>query len=165
MRLCLQAGARKVYAVEASGMVRHAQKLLDANPAYGARIEIRHGKVELLTLPEKADVLISEPMGTLLVNERMLETYIYARKHMLKPGGKMFPGLGTIHVAAFADAVLAQEQFSMASFWQNESFYGINLTALHADAQAVCPSGSGPHPCCGLACFLDPHETALRLKL
>lgn len=30
-------------------------------------------------------------MGTLLVNERMLETYIYARDHFLRPGGKMFP--------------------------------------------------------------------------
>jgi hypothetical protein len=37
------------------------------------------------------DVLVSEPMGTLLVNERMLETYLYARDHFLKPGGKMFP--------------------------------------------------------------------------
>lgn len=30
-------------------------------------------------------------MGTLLVNERMLETYVYARNHFLKPGGRMFP--------------------------------------------------------------------------
>jgi hypothetical protein len=30
-------------------------------------------------------------MGTLLVNERMLETYLFARDHFLKPGGKMFP--------------------------------------------------------------------------
>jgi histone-arginine methyltransferase CARM1 len=30
-------------------------------------------------------------MGTLLVNERMLETYLYARDHFLKPGGKLFP--------------------------------------------------------------------------
>lgn len=37
------------------------------------------------------DVLVSEPMGTLLVNERMLETYLYARDRFLKPGGKMFP--------------------------------------------------------------------------
>ena len=29
---------------------------------------------------------MSEPMGTLLVNERMLETYLYARDHYLKPG-------------------------------------------------------------------------------
>ena len=39
----------------------------------------------------QVDVLVSEPMGTLLVNERMLESYIYARDHFLKPGGKMFP--------------------------------------------------------------------------
>lgn len=39
----------------------------------------------------QVDVLVSEPMGTLLVNERMIESYIYARDHHLKPGGKMFP--------------------------------------------------------------------------
>ena len=51
------------------------------------------GKVEEMSL-ERVDVLVSEPMGTLLVNERMLETYVYARKHFLKPGGKMFPVIG-----------------------------------------------------------------------
>ena len=49
------------------------------------------GRLEELSLDAKVDVLISEPMGTLLVNERMLETYIYARKRFLKPGGKMYP--------------------------------------------------------------------------
>jgi histone-arginine methyltransferase CARM1 len=49
--------------------------------------------VEELSLPPgtQVDVLVSEPMGTLLVNERMLETYLYARDKFLKPGGKMFP--------------------------------------------------------------------------
>lgn len=47
-------------------------------------------------VPEKVDVLVSEPMGTLLVNERMLETYLYARTHFLKPGGKMFPQVGCV---------------------------------------------------------------------
>ncbi len=42
-------------------------------------------------------MLVSEPMGTLLVNERMLESYIFARDAFLKPGGKMFPQLGRIH--------------------------------------------------------------------
>ena len=40
---------------------------------------------------ERVDVLISEPMGTLLVNERMLETYLHARDHFLAPGSRMFP--------------------------------------------------------------------------
>jgi histone-arginine methyltransferase CARM1 len=40
---------------------------------------------------------VSEPMGTLLVNERMLETYIYARDKFLKPGGRMFPVSDCMH--------------------------------------------------------------------
>ena len=47
--------------------------------------------MEEVALPERCDVLVSEPMGTLLVNERMLETYLFARDHLLKPGGRMFP--------------------------------------------------------------------------
>jgi histone-arginine methyltransferase CARM1 len=58
-------------------------------------VTVLHSKVEALRLPpgapNRVDVLVSEPMGTLLVNERMLETYIYARDHFLTPGGKMFP--------------------------------------------------------------------------
>ena len=49
------------------------------------------GKMEELSLDAQVDVLVSEPMGTLLVNERMLETYLYARDRYLKKGGRMFP--------------------------------------------------------------------------
>lgn len=128
-----------MYAVEASGMVRFAQKLFDGNGDAGARIEVLHGKAEELlpALPERADVLISEPMGTLLVNERMLETYIFARKHMLKPGGLMFPNVGRIFTAPFSDAVLHDELRGLAAFWTNPSFYGVNLTPLHGDAYEV----------------------------
>lgn len=57
----------------------------------GSRVQVVSGKVEEVSLPEKVDLLVSEPMGTFLVNERMLETYLYARDHFLKPGGRMFP--------------------------------------------------------------------------
>ena len=59
---------------------------------FGHRIKVLHCKVEELDLHgEKVDILISEPMGTLLVIERMLEPYLYARDHFLKPNGRMFP--------------------------------------------------------------------------
>ena len=54
-------------------------------------VEVVQGKVEELSLDAQVDVLVSEPMGTLLVNERMLETYLYARNRYLKKGGRMFP--------------------------------------------------------------------------
>ena len=37
------------------------------------RITVLKGKVEEVDVPEKVDVIISEPMGFLLVHERMLE--------------------------------------------------------------------------------------------
>lgn len=45
------------------------------------------GKIEEIELPEKVDIIISEPMGYMLFNERMLETFLHAKK-WLKPGGK-----------------------------------------------------------------------------
>lgn len=129
-----QAGARVVYAVEASNMAQFAEQLAQANPEIGDKIKVLHGKVEEVVLPEKVDVLVSEPMGTLLVNERMLESYIYARDRHLKPGGLMFPSQGRIYVAAFSDYILHAEIASKAGFWQQESFYGVDLTCLAGPA-------------------------------
>lgn len=50
------------------------------------RIVVIAGKVEEVELPEMVDVIISEPMGYMLFNERMLETFLHAKK-WLKPGG------------------------------------------------------------------------------
>ena len=52
--------------------------------------------ITLSELPGKVDVLVSEPIGTFLFNERMIESYLCARDRFLKPGGKMFPNAGTI---------------------------------------------------------------------
>ncbi|KAL2922886.1 putative histone-arginine methyltransferase 1.3, partial [Bienertia sinuspersici] len=105
----MKAGAKHVYAVEASEMADYARKLVAGNPILADRITVVKGKVEEVELPEKADILISEPMGTLLVNERMLESYIIARDRFLVPSGKMFPGVGRIHMAPFSDEYLFAE--------------------------------------------------------
>jgi hypothetical protein len=42
-------------------------------------------------------------MGFMLVHERMLESYMIARKLFLKPGGNMFPTTGTLFAAPFTD--------------------------------------------------------------
>ena len=65
-------------------------------------IKVLSGKIEEIELPEKVDMIISEPMGYMLLNERMLETYLHAKK-WLKPEGKMFSSRGDLHVAPFTD--------------------------------------------------------------
>ncbi|CAL5219667.1 g1550 [Coccomyxa viridis] len=130
-----QAGARMVYAVEASDMAGYCRRLAGANPGVGDKIKVLHSKIEDLNLHgEKVDILISEPMGTLLVNERMLETYVYARDHFLKPNGRMFPQSGRIYCAAFTDDALFSELAHKATFWQQKNFFGVDLSTLHAPA-------------------------------
>lgn len=80
-----QAGARHVYAVEASDMAHMARKLIAGNATYRDRITVIQGKMEHVQLPEKVDVIVSEPIGVFLLHERMLESYLYARDHWLKP--------------------------------------------------------------------------------
>ncbi|XP_057431430.1 probable histone-arginine methyltransferase 1.4 [Lotus japonicus] len=129
-----QAGAKHVYAVEASEMAEYARKLIAGNPELGQRITVIKGRVEDVELPEKADILISEPMGTLLVNERMLESYVIARDRFLIPNGKMFPSVGRIHMAPFSDEYLFVEMANKALFWQQQNYYGVDLTPLHKTA-------------------------------
>lgn len=128
----VQAGAKQVYAIEASNMANHAQQLVIANNV-GEHIKVIPGKIEEIELSEMVDIIISEPMGYMLYNERMLETYLHARK-WLKPGGRMFPTEGDLHVAPFTDEALYMEQYNKANFWYQKSFHGVDLTPLHEEA-------------------------------
>lgn len=127
-----QAGARKIYAVEASTMAQHAEVLVKSNNLTD-RIVVIPGKVEEVALPEQVDVIISEPMGYMLFNERMLESYLHAKKY-LKPSGNMFPTIGDVHLAPFTDEQLYMEQFTKANFWYQPSFHGVDLSALRGAA-------------------------------
>ena len=50
------------------------------------KLQVIAGKLEEVEIPEKVDMIISEPMGYMLVNERMLESFLHAKK-WLKPEG------------------------------------------------------------------------------
>ncbi|XP_070564119.1 histone-arginine methyltransferase CARM1-like isoform X2 [Ptychodera flava] len=132
----IQAGARKAYAIEASSMATHAEVLVHSNKLSG-RIVILPGMVEEVAIPEQVDMIISEPMGYMLLNERMLESYLHAKK-WLKPGGKMFPSLGDLHIAPFTDEALYMEQFTKANFWYQQSFHGVDLSSLRNAALQEC---------------------------
>ena len=125
-----RAGARHVYALEASGAAVHARRLMEAN-GLGDRITVLQSRVEDAVLPEQADVIVSEPMGFMLIHERMLESFIAARQRFLKPeGGKMFPSRGDVRVTLFSDPALHAEQVAKLAFWGATDFFGMDLTPL-----------------------------------
>lgn len=126
-----QAGASHVYAVEASSMGEVIRILADGNN-FPATIDVINRPLETITdeVKEKVDILVSEPIGTFLFNERMIESYLCARDRFLKPGGKMFPNVGDLCIAPFSDATLHWEQQNKNGFWKNSNFYGVDLTSV-----------------------------------
>ncbi|MEE6459227.1 hypothetical protein FKM82_000580 [Ascaphus truei] len=128
----VQAGARKVYAVEASSVAKFAEILVVSNNL-SDKISVLCGKIEEISLPEYVDVIISEPMGYMLFNERMLESYLHSKK-WLKPHGMMFPAFSDIHLAPFSDEQLYMEHYSRANFWYQQCFNGVNLSSLRSAA-------------------------------
>ncbi|XP_018610507.2 histone-arginine methyltransferase CARM1 isoform X1 [Scleropages formosus] len=128
----IQAGARKVYAVEASSVAKYTQMLVKSNHL-SDRITVLAGKIEEVSFPERVDIIVSEPIGYMLLNERMLESYLHSKK-WLKPRGMMFPTFSDLHLAPFTDEQLYMEHYARSSFWHQTSFFGIDLSSLHSAA-------------------------------
>jgi predicted RNA methylase len=66
--LCARAGARAVYAVEASPMAEHLRDIVERNGFAGV-ITVLQSVMEETALPEQVDVVISEWMGFHLLHE------------------------------------------------------------------------------------------------
>jgi hypothetical protein len=85
-----RAGARHVYAVEASAIGRVAQRMFEAND-YADRITWIPGWSTQIELPERADVLVSEIIGDEPLDEHVLEVFADARRRLLKPYARSVP--------------------------------------------------------------------------
>ncbi|RHN82602.1 putative methyltransferase [Medicago truncatula] len=94
--LCAKAGARKVYAVDASEIALQAQSIVKDNNLSDI-ITVLHGRVEDVTIDEQVDVIISEWMGYMLLQECMLESIVTARDRWLKPSGLLLPSSATVN--------------------------------------------------------------------
>ncbi|KAJ8047628.1 Protein arginine N-methyltransferase 6 [Holothuria leucospilota] len=124
---CVQAGARKVYAIEASSIAEKAKEVIIQNKM-DDKIEIIKGRVEEINLPEKVDVIVSEWMGYSLLYESMLNSVICARDKWLKAGGWMLPSSAHIFIAPFTDDSVQQER---VDYWKKTAdLYGVDMSCL-----------------------------------
>ena len=78
-----RAGAKKVYAVDASDIADKAREIVKKNGMDNI-VQVIKGKVEAIELPEKVDIIISEWMGYALLYESMLDSVLTARDRFLK---------------------------------------------------------------------------------
>lgn len=121
---CARAGARRVYAVEASEIAEQAHEVVKANKL-SDKVIVLHGRVEDVDIDEKIDVIISEWMGYMLLYESMLASIIFARDKWLKPGGLILPSHASLYMAPITNA----ERYSDSiDFWRN--VHGINMSPM-----------------------------------
>jgi Ribosomal protein L11 methyltransferase (PrmA) len=86
----VRAGARHVYAVEASDIADVAERVFAANGVQD-RVTLIRGWSRQIELPEPADLLVAEVIGNEPFEEEILETTFDARHRLLKPGARLIP--------------------------------------------------------------------------
>jgi type I protein arginine methyltransferase len=121
--LACQMGARRVYAIEPDNVIEVARQAAIAN-GYQERLICIQDYSTRVTLPERADVIVSDLRGVLPWYQHHLPSMADARRRLLKPDGILIPGRDIVW-AALADA---PEQYSdIVGPWE-DTRYGIDLS-------------------------------------
>lgn len=109
----LQAGAKKVYAIEKTEAIDLARELAIVN-GFEDKIEFIQKNSREVDLPERADVLISETLGSFAIDENTLHFTCDARDRFLKENGTMVPQAIELFVAPFEDSRI----YEKLDFWR-----------------------------------------------
>jgi SAM-dependent methyltransferase len=88
--LAAQLGARRVYGIEPDAVIQFAREAATAN-GLSDRIEFFECLSTDVTLPEKANIIVSDLRGVLPFYEQNLRSIIDARNRLLAPGGVLIP--------------------------------------------------------------------------
>jgi SAM-dependent methyltransferase len=129
-----RAGAGHVYAIEASGIAQTARRVFAVN-ALADRITLVEGWSTDLELAQLGDVLVSEIIGEMPLEERVLETTLDARHRLLKPDAHLIPQ--RLRIVGEPISIPSEHlsgrivQASTIGRWR--SWYGIDLSPV-ADA-------------------------------
>jgi len=96
--LACQLGASRVYAIEPSEIIQVAREIAAANNSVD-KIEFFEEFADRVTLPTRADVIVSDLRGVLPLFERHIPAIIDARRRFLAPKGILIPRKDTLWAA------------------------------------------------------------------
>jgi protein arginine N-methyltransferase 1 len=96
--LACQLGASRVYAIESSEIIQVAREVAIANGCED-KIEFYETRSDDVTLPTRADVILSDLRGVLPLFERHIPAIVDARRRFLSPGGVLIPRKDTLWAA------------------------------------------------------------------
>ncbi len=126
--------ARKVYAVDHSGIIEAARLAAAAN---GFRnIEFVRSNSRHFTPSDPVDVILHEQIGDELFEENMVENVVDLRTRLLRPGGRILPS----RFALFIEPVMLRDVDNVPAIWQMNP-HGIDFSSLrNQPALAGLPS-------------------------
>lgn len=127
--MAARAGAKRVYLVEPSPVLKDVQKVVEDN-GWSDRVVLINEAIENVEFPEKVDVIVSVLTGNFLVEEDLLPKLFFARDRHLTPGGVLLPEAGRMCVVP---VMLHEDQPDPAQRLSSPIF-GIDYSSLHARA-------------------------------
>ena len=135
-----RAGAKKVYAIEASELAPVTKQIVADNGLAGA-IEVIEGLSFDIDLPQRATVLVSEMLGHIGIDEAILATFRDARKRLLTEDAKLIPSDVTLLATPVFSAAFENET---AGYWEKPHFE-LDMRAMkevvHAMSYVTVPLG------------------------
>ncbi|MFZ1575486.1 MAG: 50S ribosomal protein L11 methyltransferase [Chromatiaceae bacterium] len=150
-----RAGARRVYAVEEGPVIELAKAVCRLN-GFAERVVFINERSTRAILPEPVDVIVTETIGNLGLEEGILGWTADARRRFLKPGGSLIPEA----IALFATLVERPEAYLDASDWLALP-YGLDFSparTLACNNPAWVPLP--PEACLGEAALLGEVDLA-----
>lgn len=126
--LAARAGAKHVYALEATPIIHDARAVASVNGLAG-KISFVEGDASRFTSPAPVDLVMSEFIGMYLFEEwRHYEAFACVRNANLKPGGQVIPAKARLYLSLLDDSRLYVERGP--GYWQRP-VWGFDFRLVH----------------------------------
>lgn len=130
-----RAGARHVYAVEATPLAQHTREIVRANGLHET-VTVVEGWSTRITLPARATLAVAEILGSEALEERALPSLLDARERLLTPDARLIPSEIRIFglPVSIPEEAVGMLTFTPANTARWSSWYGLELGPLIAYA-------------------------------
>lgn len=139
--LACRAGARRVYSIEAGGVIAVAREVASAN-GFGDRIVFVKGHSTHVDLPENVDVVVADQLGSFGFNAGVVEYFADARRRFLKPEGVTIP----LRMDLVLAPVESPDLYGQVEFWKTTpagfDFSSTRVMAANTGYQVSLPAES-----------------------
>ena len=120
-----EAGARRVFAIDATHSADLAS-FLSRQLGFADRIQVFHEHSRNVELPERANVLVTETLGSFGFNEHILSNVIDARARLLTADAVIIPRRVELFLVPVDDASIYEQRVK----WWTRTPYGFDFSPL-----------------------------------